>query len=73
MHIKGDYRKNGTYVQPHIRSKPNSTKSNDYGPANSAGSLYSGGYTSPYLRDSDNDGISTQYENEGISDDYDSS
>lgn len=76
VQVKGYYRKNGTYVQPHIRSSPDSTKSNNHGPAKSAGSQYGGGYTSPDLRDSDNDGISNQYDNDddndGISDDDDS-
>lgn len=28
--VKGYYRKNGTYVAPHYRSKPNSTKADNY-------------------------------------------
>jgi hypothetical protein len=77
VHVKGYYRSNGTYVKPHIRSSPDSSRSNNYGSAKSAGSNYSGDYTSPSLRDHDNDGISNQYDNDddndGISDDNDSS
>ena len=30
VHVNGYYRKNGTYVEPHYRSVPNSTKSDNY-------------------------------------------
>ncbi|WP_193314182.1 MULTISPECIES: hypothetical protein [unclassified Xanthomonas] len=29
-HVKGYYRSNGTYVQPHYRSAPNNTKLDNY-------------------------------------------
>lgn len=71
--VRGYYRQNGTYVQPHIRSSPDSVKWNNYGSAKSAGSNYSGGYTPSDLRDSDKDGIpnrlDTDDNNNGIQDD----
>lgn len=30
VHVNGYYRKDGTYVQPHYRTSPNSTKSDNY-------------------------------------------
>lgn len=30
VHVNGYYKKNGTYVEPHYRSAPNSTKSDNY-------------------------------------------
>ena len=72
VQVKGYYRSNGTYVKPHIRSSPDSTRSNNYGASGSGNS----GFTSPSSRDFDGDGISNQYDNDddndGISDDYDS-
>ena len=76
VQVSGYYRSNGTYVQPHIRSAPDSTKSNNYGSAKSS-PLYNsmGGYSPPETRDSDHDGIANQYDNDdnnnGISDDND--
>jgi hypothetical protein len=29
-HVKGYYKKNGTYVEPHYRSSPNSTTNDNY-------------------------------------------
>ena len=29
-HVKGYYKKNGTYVEPHYRSSPNSTSKDNY-------------------------------------------
>ena len=71
VHVKGYYRKNGTYVQPHVRSKPDGKKANNYGPSKG------NGYLSPSLRDSGGDGISNQYDNDddndGVPDEKDSS
>ena len=72
VHVKGYYRKDGTYVRPHIRSAPDSYRWNNYGPSRNSGELMS-----PRLRDSDGDG-SPNYmdhddDNDGISDEYDSS
>lgn len=74
VQVKGYYKSNGTYVQPHIRSSPDSTKTNNYGSAKSSFEYSSeGGYASPSTRDSDKDGISNQNDydddNDGISDD----
>ena len=33
VHVKGYYRKDGTYVRPHVRSAPDGIKSNNYGPS----------------------------------------
>lgn len=73
VQVKGYYRKNGTYVQPHIRSSPDAFKSNNYGSAKSS-PLYGsqGGFASPETRDSDLDGIANKYDsdddNDGIRD-----
>lgn len=74
VNVKGYYRKNGTFVQPHIRSNPDSVKWNNYGSAKSSPSYGSqGGFASPETRDSDGDGIANKYDhdddNDGISDD----
>lgn len=68
--VKGYYRKNGTYVQPHVRSSPDSYKWNNYGPSQSSNEL-----TNPKLRDADKDGIPNYLDkddnNNRILDDYD--
>jgi hypothetical protein len=69
-------RKDGTYVQPYVRSNANSTKTDNYGPSRASGqSSYAPAYVSPYSRDKDHDGISNQNDNDddndGISDDND--
>jgi hypothetical protein len=38
--VRGYYRKNGTYVRPHIRSAPDGIKSNNYGPSRNRPSAY---------------------------------
>lgn len=73
VQVKGYYKSNGTYVRPHIRSSPDSFKSNNYGPASSSPEYASkGGFASPETRDSDGDGIANKYDsdddNDGISD-----
>lgn len=49
VHVKGYYRKDGTYVQPHYRSDPNSTKLDNF---STRGNInpYTGepGYKNPY-------------------------
>ena len=78
VQVRGHYRKDGTYVQPHIRSAPNRTKSDNYGSygSSSGQSSYQPTYVSPYSRDKDNDGVSNQHDsdddNDGTLDDYDS-
>jgi hypothetical protein len=69
--VDGYYRKDGTYVQGHYRTTPDSHQYNNYGRKSQRDS--SGPHT-PYLRDQDNDGIYNQYDldddNDGILDDY---
>lgn len=76
--VRGYYKKNGTYVAPHTRSSPNSTKSDNYGRqdrSSNSGSYGGYGYQPAYSRDADKDGISNQNDydddNDGLSDDYD--
>jgi len=52
VYVNGYYRKDGTYVQPHIRSAPDGIRSNNYGPSRNANE-----YLSPRTRDNDVDGI----------------
>jgi len=61
--VKGYYRKDGTYVSPHIRSSPDAYKWNNYGPSSSS-PLYTGkgSVTPPSTRDSDGDGIANMYD-----------
>jgi len=72
VYVKGYYRKDGTYVRPHIRSSPDSYKWNNYGPSQNDSELMN-----PRLRDSDKDGIPNYLDrdddNDGIQDDYDKS
>lgn len=71
VHVKGYYRSNGTYVQPHIRSSPDSVKWNNYG-SNTNGN----GYQPASQRDADGDGTPNYRDydddNDGLYDDYDS-
>lgn len=68
--VKGYYRKDGTYVQPHVRSSPDSYKWNNYGPSQSSNELMN-----PKLRDADKDGIPNYLDkddnNNRILDDFD--
>jgi len=68
--VRGYFRKDGTYVQPHIRSSPDGIKSNNYGPSRSSSELLN-----PKSRDNDRDGIPNYLDddddNDGISDDQD--
>lgn len=69
--VKGYYRSNGTYVSPHIRSSPDSSKWNNYGPSKSSSQLMD-----PKSRDNDKDGIPNYLDkddnNNNIHDDHDS-
>lgn len=66
VYVDGYYRSDGTYVRPHIRSSPDSSISNNYGPSTNSRQLmkprsrdYDGDGTPNYLdMDSDNDGWS---------------
>jgi hypothetical protein len=70
VHVKGYYKRDGTYVRPHIRSSPDSYKWNNYGPSNSDVELMN-----PRLRDKDNDGVPNYNDidddNDGLHDDID--
>ncbi|MBA3031035.1 MAG: hypothetical protein FP814_04325 [Desulfobacterium sp.] len=70
VHVDGYYRKDGTYVSPHIRSSPDSSKANNYGPSRDSSELMN-----PQSRDNDNDGtpnyLDNDDNNDGISDDND--
>ncbi len=50
--VGGHFRSNGAYVAPHYRSTPDSMKWNNYGPSKGRG-----GFSSPFIRDNDRDGI----------------
>lgn len=69
------YWRSGTFVQPHERSSPNRTKTDNFGKPSSGwkNSLY--GIEPGFLRDQDGDGTPNVYDldddNDGISDDYD--
>ena len=66
VHVKGCYRKDGTYVQPYTRSVPNRYKWSNYGAKSKDSQSYND-------RDMDSDGIYNQYDyddnGDGISDD----
>lgn len=70
IHVKGYYRKDGTYVRPHIRSSPDSYKYNNYGPSKNSYQLMH-----PRSRDWDNDSKPNYRDfdddNDGIIDDRD--
>ena len=72
-YVQGYTRRDGTYVRPHIRSSPDGSRANNYGPSD--GSSY--GMMSPYGRDHDNDGMQNMYDsdddNDGYGDNRDSS
>jgi hypothetical protein len=71
VHVDGYYRKNGTYVPPHIRSSPDSSTANNYGPSRNGSEL-----DNPRARDNDRDGTPNYLDqddnNNGILDDQDS-
>lgn len=71
VYVKGYYRKDGTYVRPHVRSAPDGYKWNNYGPSEDSWQL-----TNPRSRDYDGDGVPNYLDrdsdNDGIFDDYDS-
>lgn len=67
--VKGYTRSDGTYVQPHARSSPDSNRSNNYGSKSNGGNQrdeYSGATNksnSSYgVYDNDNDGIGNSYD-----------
>lgn len=52
VHVAGYYKKDGTYVRPHVRSSPDGVKWNNYGRSESDEELMN-----PKIRDRDKDGI----------------
>jgi len=52
VYVDGYYRKDGTYVRPHIRSSPNQFKWDNYGPSRNSSELLN-----PRARDYDRDGL----------------
>ena len=70
VHVDGYYRSDGTYVRPHVRSAPNSTRTDNYGPSTSDSQLMN-----PTSRDYDGDGTANYLDddddNDGKSDDQD--
>lgn len=75
--VEGYYRKDGTYVRPHYRSKPDSDKSNNYGkPSYQQQKEYKDSSVLPtYKYDYDKDGtpnrLDKDSDNDGIWDNYD--
>lgn len=72
VYVKGYYRSDGTYVRPHVRSSPDRSRSNNYGPSRRSSELMN-----PRSRDADGDGtpnyLDNDDDNDGISDNYDRS
>ena len=68
--VDGYYRDDGTYVRPHIRSSPDNSLANNYGPSQNSYQLMN-----PRSRDYDNDGIPNYFDrdsdNDGIGDNFD--
>lgn len=77
VYVEGDYRKDGTYVRPHWRSRPDGDPSNNYGiPSCQQRKQYENYPVLPtYKYDYDSDGITNQYDydddNDKIIDIYD--
>jgi len=53
VYVNGYTRSDGTYVRPHVRSAPDSSRANNYGPSQTTQELMN-----PRTRDYDRDGIS---------------
>jgi hypothetical protein len=70
VYVQGYQRSDGTYVQPHTRSAPDSYKWNNYGRPSSQDVQMQ---QETYERDQDHDNIYNQYDmdddNDGINDD----
>ncbi len=70
VYVDGYYRSDGTYVRPYIRSTPDSSIDNNYGPSQSDSELMN-----RYSRDYDRDGTANTYDydsdNDGSGDEYD--
>lgn len=59
VYVHGYYRSNGTYVHPYVRSSPDSSRANNYGPSRSSSERMN-----PRSRDNDNDGIPNYLDND---------
>jgi len=64
-YVKGYTRKDGTYVRPHVRSSPDSSLSNNYGPSQNSSQLMN-----PRSRDYDNDGTPNYLDNNDDNDSF---
>lgn len=63
VYVKGYTRSDGTYVRPHVRSSPDSYKSNNYGPSKRDSELMN-----PRSRDYDKDGTPNYLDNDDDND-----
>lgn len=70
VYVDGYIRSDGTYVRPHVRSAPDASQWNNYGPSQNSQQLLN-----PNARDYDSDGLSNRYDynddGDGFLDDYD--
>lgn len=70
VYVEGYHRDDGTYVRPHVRSSPDSSISNNYGPSQNDSELMN-----PRTRDYDDDGVSNYQDydsdNDGFGDELD--
>lgn len=72
VYVNGYHRKDGTYVQPHVRSAPDGIRSNNYGPSQTSTERMN-----PRARDYDRDGtpnyLDTNDDNDSVHDNQDTS
>lgn len=70
VYVQGYFRSDGTYVRPHIRSSPDGSISNNYGPSTNSYQLMR-----PRTRDFDRDGtpnyLDLDSDNDRLFDNYD--
>jgi hypothetical protein len=70
VYVRGHVRKDGTYVAPHVRSSPDRSRANNYGPSGAESFKFS-----PRTRDLDRDGLPNYLDqdddNDGRYDNYD--
>lgn len=71
VYVKGYTKKDGTYVQPYVRSSPDSYRYNNYGPSSGSSE-----YMNPRARDNDASGMPNYLDrnddNDAYQDDNDS-
>jgi hypothetical protein len=63
VHVDGYYRRDGTYVRPHVRSAPDGIRSNNYGPSTTDSQLMN-----PRQRDYNQDGVPNYLDSDDDSD-----